>query len=124
MNELTLFWGSRNDAAFQWRASNDEASETTIKPLYQLESHEILKADLASLAEMAVNSKVTLVLSCSDVICAHLQVPNKAQKLLRKAIPYMMEDEVASLLGVDGRAKESVGWKKQWPTVRHQECVG
>ena len=96
MNELTLFWGSRNDATFQWRATNDAADETGIKPLYQLESHEILKADLASVAEMAVNSKVTLVLSCSDVICAHLQVPNKAQKLLRKAIPYMMEDEVAS----------------------------
>ena len=96
MNELTLFWGSKDDPTFSWKLANDVTSSTSQVALHQLESEQILKADLSCIADMAVDAKVRLVLSNSDIVCANLQVPNKAQKLLRKAIPYMMEDDIAT----------------------------
>ena len=96
MNELTLFWGSKDDPTFSWKLANDVTSSTSQVALHQLESEQILKADLSCIADMAMDAKVRLVLSNSDIVCANLQVPNKAQKLLRKAIPYMMEDDIAT----------------------------
>ncbi|MBV1911934.1 MAG: hypothetical protein KUG78_21775 [Kangiellaceae bacterium] len=96
MSKLTIFWGDRNDLNFRWHISEPEKVDTLQQPVHHLESKEILKADLSCMADMAANSKVTLVISCKNVISANLEVPNKAQKLLRKAIPYMIEDDIAS----------------------------
>jgi general secretion pathway protein L len=96
MKELTLFWGNHRDEIFTWHTSKNSTSGSAQKPLHQLESHEILKADLPCLAEMAADCSVTLVLSADDVMSALVSVPNKAQRLLRKAVPYMLEDELAS----------------------------
>ncbi len=96
MNELTLFWGNKENPTFYWQFTSQEETSNGQTALHQLESHEILKADLSCMAEMATNAKVTLVISCQDVVCANVQVPNKAQKLLRKAVPFMLEDDIAT----------------------------
>lgn len=96
MNKLTIFWGNESDPSFYWVGSQEELQDNSQRPIHRLENHEILKADLSCLADMASSSQVSLVVSCQDVISARLTVPNKAQKLLRKAIPYMIEDDVAS----------------------------
>jgi len=96
MSQLTLFWGNKEDTSFYWKISQNATSDESQQATHQLESKEILKADLACVADMAASSNVTLVLSCRDVVNGQLEVPNKAQKLLRKAVPYMMEDEIAT----------------------------
>lgn len=101
MAKLILFWGNKNAPSFSWRLSasqKDESSKASDHLLdsYQLESNEILKADLACMADMAQSNTVTLVLSSTDVAMAQVEVPNKAQRLLRKAVPYMLEDELAT----------------------------
>ncbi len=100
MAELILFWGEKGEPSFTWRLSasqKKDLSQTPAHPLdhYQLESKEILKADLACMADMAQSANVTLVLSSIDIATAQVEVPNKAQRLLRKAVPYMLEDEMA-----------------------------
>ena len=101
MAKLVLFWGEKNDQTFTWRFATGQENELSQLPAhsldnYQLESKEILKADLACLADMALSNSVTLVVSSIDIATAQVEVPNKAQRLLRKAIPYMLEDEVAT----------------------------
>ncbi len=96
MNELTLFWGTKDEPTFSWKLTENTTNSTSSTALHRLESEEILKADLNCIADMALQAKVSLVLSNSDVVCATLEVPNKAQKLLRKAVPFMMEDDLAT----------------------------
>lgn len=100
MSKLTLFWGEKDDLSFTWLLNgnqNNDQSNSSLNQLetYQLESHEILKADLSCIADMAESKMVTLVLSSTDVVAAQVEVPNKNIRLLRKAVPYMLEDEVA-----------------------------
>ena len=45
---------------------------------------------------MAASNKVTLVLSSKDVTCTKVEVPNKATRMLRKIVPYILEEELAS----------------------------
>jgi len=96
MAEITLFWGEKEQPTFTWEISKSQDINQNQTAIHELESHQILKADLACLAEMAESNLVTLVLSSKDVTCAQVEVPNKAQRLLRKAVPYMLEDEMAS----------------------------
>jgi len=99
MTNLVLFWGEKASLSFTWKlVSNQESdpSENSLIDGYQLESHELLKADLSGLADIAEQKTVTLVLSSVDVLAAQVEVPNKAQRLLRKVVPYMLEDEVAA----------------------------
>ncbi len=99
MAKLILFWGEKNNPSFTWRLSanqGDGSPQTPAHYNYQLESKEILKADLACIADMAQSNSVTLVLSSIDIATAQVEVPNKAQRLLRKAVPYMLEDEIAT----------------------------
>jgi len=101
MTKLVLFWGEKDDQLFHWRLTHSQKNDPSktsdlLAQNYQLESKEILKADLACLADMAQTSSVTLVLSSIDIATAQVEVPNKAQRLLRKAIPYMLEDEFAT----------------------------
>lgn len=101
MAKLILFWGEKDEPLFSWRllhSQKNDPQKTSVPTLdnYQLESKEILKADLACMADMAQSNSVTLVLSSIDIVTAQVEVPNKAQRLLRKAIPYMLEDEIAT----------------------------
>jgi len=104
MAKLVLFWGEKSDLSFSWRMVGGQEKDSSQLPSdhidrYQIESHDLLKADLSCLAEMAEMSGtrgVTLVLSSTDITAAQVEVPNKAQRLLRKAVPYMLEDEVAT----------------------------
>lgn len=98
MTKLVLFWGEKSDLSFTWKLVGEKENASLNNQLsdsYQIESNELLKADLACLAEMAASIGVSLVLSATDVTAAQVEVPNKAQRLLRKAVPYMLEDEVA-----------------------------
>jgi general secretion pathway protein L len=101
MAKLILFWGEKYNQSFTWRLSTSQGNgspQTAAHLLdnYQLESKQILKADLACIADMAESNSVTLVLSSIDIVTAHVEVPNKAQRLLRKVVPYMLEDEIAT----------------------------
>ncbi len=101
MAKLVIFWGEKNQQLFSWRLSGNQKNDPSkssdhLLENYQLESKEILKADLACMADMAQYNSVILVLSSTDVVTAQVEVPNKAQRLLRKAIPYMLEDEIAT----------------------------
>jgi len=95
MANLILFWGKKSDASFTW-VSDHQASAQESASSYEINSKDLLKADLSCLADMLGDGSVTLVLSSKDIVMAKIEVPNKAQKLLRKAVPYILEDEVAS----------------------------
>jgi len=95
MAKLTLFWGERSDPSFVWMSEQTDSSDS-ISSGYQISSKNLLKADLSCLADMLADDSVTLVLSSSDIVSAQIEVPQKAQKLLRKAIPYILEDEIAT----------------------------
>jgi len=104
MAKLILFWGEKEDLTFTWRLDSQQANDAnrqtnstdqeSVMQGYQLQSDEILKSDLVCLADMAETHSVSLILSCKDVMSTQVEVPNKAQRLLRKAVPYMLEDEV------------------------------
>jgi general secretion pathway protein L len=100
MAKLTLFWGNKKNASFTWHFCSEQKKSNSIdgelSQSYQLENHEILKADLVCIADMAKGHEVDLVVSSIDVGSAQVLVPNKAQKVLRKAVPYMLEDELAT----------------------------
>ena len=95
MAKLTLFWGERSDPSFVWMSEQTDSGDS-ISSGYQISSKNLLKADLSCLADMLADDSVTLVLSSSDIVSAQIEVPQKAQKLLRKAIPYILEDEIAT----------------------------
>lgn len=113
MKNLVLFWGEKSDESFTWvieEADNSLASATNIaesnrdsrlqsdlvRSQYAIEKNELLKDDLSCLSDMLGEGSVTLLISAKDVVVTQVPVPNKAQKLLRKAIPFILEDEVAS----------------------------
>jgi len=99
MTKLVLFWGEKNDLSFTWKLAGNQENKSLDNPLidsYQIESSELLKADLSCLAEMVGTDGVSLVLSAIDITAAQVEVPNKALRLLRKAVPYMLEDEIAT----------------------------
>jgi len=95
MANLTLFWGERSDLSFVWM-SEQTNSDDTVSNGYHISSKNLLKADLSCLADMLADGSVTLILSSIDIVAAQVEVPQKAQKLLRKAIPYILEDEIAT----------------------------
>lgn len=92
MNKLTIFWGDKKGDSFIWYS---DAAGDTASAIPQLESKEILKADLACIADMAAGHKVELIISSTDVHMANVNVPGRAQRHLRKAVPYMLEEQVA-----------------------------
>ncbi|TQV73926.1 hypothetical protein FLL45_13770 [Aliikangiella marina] len=93
MNKLTIFWNDKGTAHFNWWVT--DRSELAESAIPSLESHEILKADLACMAELAVGRKVELVVSSHDVHFNQVNIPGKAQRHLRKAIPYLLEEQLA-----------------------------
>jgi len=95
MANLTLFWGERTDPSFVWM-SEQANSDDAVSSGYDISSKNLLKADLSCLADMLADDSVTLILSSIDIVSAQIAVPQKAQKLLRKAIPYILEDEIAT----------------------------
>lgn len=95
MNRLTIFWGEKNSPNLHWQLSSPEQTGNVAKAIHALDSHEILKADLACLAEIANNNIVELILSSSDIHYAEVKIPSKAQRHLRKVIPYLLEEEFA-----------------------------
>ena len=110
MNKLTIFWGDKNQKHFSWHFSGNE-NESIAVP--QLESREILKDDLICLADMAVSSKVEVVLCANDVHFAQVSVPGKAHRHMRKAIPFMLEEHVAEsvdelFIAIGGRNNEKI----------------
>lgn len=105
MTDLLIFWGDSEQVTLTWKIDNsnsvdlsgvDSSSDEKFNASYHLESEEILKADLSCLADMAQSKKVSLVLPSQDIVSAELEIPNRNPKLMRKAIPFMMEDEVAT----------------------------
>jgi len=93
MSELIIYWGRRSEDTFRWRVRNDESiraqdSETL--------SDQLLKADLPALAAIAINHRVHLVLAGQDVHSETVDMPGKARRHLRKALPYMLEDNLAT----------------------------
>ncbi len=111
MKDLLIFWGDSEQVTLTWKlvgadhiglsdtdlnSNTDLNKDENINASYQLESEEILKVDLSCLADMAASTKVSLILSSQDIVSAELDIPNRSPKLMRKAIPFMMEDEVAT----------------------------
>jgi general secretion pathway protein L len=99
MNKLTLFWNHRQSDHFYWCVSAHKTGvqlpPANLEPLAQLESHEILKADLACLADLAQDHRVELVIDSCDVYSGAVNLPHKAQRHLRKAVPYLLEESLA-----------------------------
>ena len=95
MAKLTLFWGERSAPSFVWMSEQTDSNES-ISSGYKISSKNLLKADLSCLADMLADDSVTLILSSADIVSAQIEVPQKAQKILRKAIPYILEDEIAT----------------------------
>lgn len=95
MNKLVIFWGDKTDEHFYWYLQSNSAPGQADRAVPHLESHEILKADLACMAEMAQGKRVELILSSSDIHLTQVTMPNKAQRHLRKAVPYLLEEEIA-----------------------------
>ncbi|TQV85498.1 type II secretion system protein GspL [Aliikangiella coralliicola] len=93
MSKLTIFWGDKTSESFYWLA--DDAQSDSSSPVLMLESQTILKADLACLADIAKGKMVQLVLSSNDIHFNSVQMPNKAQRHIRKAVPYLLEEQVA-----------------------------
>ena len=95
MNKLTIFWNERGTGHFNWwldAHSTHEKAESTIPAL---DSHEILKADLACMAELANGCQIELVISSNDVHFNQVNLPGKAQRHLRKAVPFLLEEQLA-----------------------------
>jgi|GEM_PF-1846620 len=95
MNKLTIFWNEKYNDSFYWLLdkNNSIQSESTVQ--HDLEQNEILKADLACLADTASGKRVELVLSNTDIHFGQVNLPNKAQRHLRKAVPYLLEEQLA-----------------------------
>ncbi|MGX5175100.1 type II secretion system protein GspL [Aliikangiella sp. IMCC44653] len=93
MNNLSIFWGHKNSDSFSWHIDPSVASDSVAVPL--IESRVLLKADLAVMADMASQFNVRLILDSRDVHLNSVVMPNKAQRHLRKAVPYMVEEQLA-----------------------------
>ncbi|MDQ7048560.1 MAG: type II secretion system protein GspL [Enterobacterales bacterium] len=97
---LTIFWHGEKEPNFHWEMRQNSAAQSLTSEqstdAYQIENHELLKADLNCLSQMAMRATVHLVIASSDAFTTQVQLPKKAQRLLRKAVPFMLEEEVAS----------------------------
>lgn len=94
MSKLTIFWGDKSADKFYWQAEQS-LSGLSFSAVPELDSHEILKADLACIADMADSRRVELVLSCNDIHFNKVNLPNKAQRHIRKAVPYIIEEQIS-----------------------------
>lgn len=94
MNKLSIFWCEKTQKSFYWVVC-DNNHETLSSPIHLLDSKEILKDDLACLADIAVGKKVELILSNTDVLISQVSLPNRAQRHVRKAVPYLLEEQLA-----------------------------
>lgn len=94
MNNLTIFWNDKNTDYFYWCCDESLSSDNT-NSVNLLESRKILKADIACIADMTEKSRVTLVLASTDVYFDQVNLPNKAQRHLRKAVPFLLEEQIA-----------------------------
>lgn len=95
MNKLSLFWGDLTDPYFRWSFTADAAASEKAGVLHPLQNRRMLKADLGVMAEMARDAKVELVLSAIDIHVNQITMPNKAVRHLRKAAPFLLEEQVA-----------------------------
>lgn len=95
MNKLTIFWSTKNAEHFYWCVDTSHSSVEVNSAIPILESHSILKADLACLADLASNCKVELIVASSDIHLNIVSLPNKAQRHLRKAVPFLLEEQLA-----------------------------
>ena len=107
-SDLLIYWGDSEQDTFLWKVlqrsniSNkpgtalEEINHQDLTQSYHVQSETLLKADLSCLSVMAQTHNVHLILSSQDVVSAELDIPNRNPKLIRKAIPFMMEDEVAT----------------------------
>ena len=91
MNKITIFWNGRLSDRFYWCSGNSvsdggNSTQSTSDAVHELESHELLKADLSALADTLQGKKVELILSSSDIHFSQVELPNKAQRHLRKAM--------------------------------------
>ncbi|MFT6732630.1 MAG: general secretion pathway protein L [Polaribacter sp.] len=105
MQDLLIFWGASEQVCLKWKLDDTAKSGDSdivtnqgveLNAGYLIKSEEILKADLSCLADMAESKRVSLILSSQDVVASNLDIPNRNPKLMRKAIPFMMEDEVST----------------------------
>jgi general secretion pathway protein L len=100
MNKVTIFWNERLSDRFYWCSgeTNSENIKTTPQnssAIHELESHELLKADLSALADSVQGKRVELILSSADIHLGQVTLPNKAQRHLRKAVPYLLEEQLS-----------------------------
>jgi general secretion pathway protein L len=101
MNKITIFWNGRLSDRFYWCSGNSvsdggNSTQSTSDAVHELESHELLKADLSALADTLQGKKVELILSSSDIHFSQVELPNKAQRHLRKAVPYLLEEQLSA----------------------------
>ena len=95
MNTVRVFWQDKFSDDFYWIADKSIAETQSLTAIHQLESPHILKADLACLADVAQGKNVELVLSSLDIHSSQVTLPNKAQRHLRKAVPYLLEEQIS-----------------------------
>lgn len=95
MNKLSIFWNERRDEHFYWCLEQPIESTGLQSPIHPPESQRLLKADLASLADLAKGKLVELILSSADLHINQVSLPHKAQRHLRKAVPYLLEEQFA-----------------------------
>ena len=95
MNKLTIFWSDRSAAHFYWCIDTSRSSVEANSAIPMLESHRILKADLACMADLAQSCSVEVVVAGNDIHYNQVTLPNKAQRHLRKAVPFLLEEQLA-----------------------------
>lgn len=97
MHKLTIFWEEKSSPYFRWYLDSGikSLSDSSIETRAELESHEILKNDLALLTDLAKGKKVELILSNQDIHFNQVELPAKAQRHITKAIPYLIEESLA-----------------------------
>lgn len=99
METITIVWGEQNSPQFSWyvdgNSSSGSSSSGQTKALPDLEQKVILKADLASLSSACKERKVVLVLACQDILHTQAALPPGAKKHIKKALPFLLEEEFA-----------------------------
>jgi general secretion pathway protein L len=99
MNKLSIFWYAQESDRFYWTLGDSNASKLSNNnestAIHLLESQQLLKADLASLADSAQGKSVELIVANTDIHSALINLPNKAQRHMRKAVPFLLEEQLA-----------------------------
>jgi len=98
MNKLTIFWSTKNAEHFYWCVDDSRSPSEINSAIPLLESHSILKADLACLADLANKCQVELIVASSDIHVNKVSLPNKAQRHMRKAVPFLLEEQLADMV--------------------------